>query len=136
GSPAAQPLSALPPPAAKPPVASPPEDLGAKTRETAPAAADVPPALEDLVTRVMPAVVTIQTSVGRGSGFFVTPDTVITNVHVVGTDSTVTIRRSNGTTTMARVQATSPAYDIAVLKVFGIVSNQTVLELGTAAGVR
>ena len=37
---------------------------------------------------------------------------------------------------MARVQATSPAYDIAVLKVFSVVSNQTVLELGTAASVR
>src|SRR5207244_12486683 len=88
GSPAAPPLSAPPPPAAKPPVAPPPEDLGAKTRETAPAAADVPPTLEDLVTRVMPAVVTIPTAVGRSSGIFLTPDSVLTKVHVSATDST------------------------------------------------
>ena len=110
-----------------------PEPLAA----TPPAAAAVTPdALEDLVTRVMPAVVTIQTPTSRGSGFFVAPDTLITNVHVVGTESTVTIRRPNGTTTTARVQATSPAFDIAVLKVFEIVSNQTVIPLGTAASVR
>jgi len=84
----------------------------------------------------MPAVVTIETASSRGSGFFVTPDTIITNVHVVGTDSTVTIRRPNGTATTARVQATSPAFDIAVLKVAGVLSKQAVLQLGTAASVR
>jgi hypothetical protein len=84
----------------------------------------------------MPAVVTIQTPTSRGSGFFVTPDTIITNVHVVGTDSTVTIRRSSGTTSAARVQTTSPAFDIAVLKVFDVVTSQTVIPLGTAASVR
>ena len=99
-------------------------------------AADTPAALEDLITRVMPAVVTIQTQTSRGSGFFVTPDTVITNVHVVGTESTVTIRRPDGATTMARVQTTSPVFDIAVLKVFGVASNQAILQLGTAASVR
>jgi trypsin-like peptidase len=85
---------------------------------------------------VMPAVVSIQTPTSRGSGFFVTPDTIITNVHVVGTDSTVTIRRSNGTTTTARVQTTSPAFDIAVLKVFDVMSNQAIIPLGTTASVR
>ena len=84
----------------------------------------------------MPAVVTIQTPTSRGSGFFVAPDTLITNVHVVGTESTVTIRRSNGTTTTARVQATSPAFDIAVLKVSDVVPNQTIIPLGATASVR
>jgi hypothetical protein len=85
---------------------------------------------------VNPAVVTIQTSSSRGSGFFVAPDTIITNVHVVGTESTVTIRRPNGTSTTARVQTISPAFDIAVLTVFGVVPNQPSLQLGTDAGIR
>ena len=125
-----------------PPAGDPvPDRLNAIAPEAAPPAADTlaadtPTALEDLITRVMPAVVTIQTQTSRGSGFFVTPDTVITNVHVVGTESTVTIRRPDGATTMARVQATSPAFDIAVLKVLGVVSNQVILQLGTAASVR
>ena len=119
-----------------PPADPVPDDLTATGPEAAPSAADMPAALEDLITHVMPAVVTIQTATSRGSGFFVAPDTIITNVHVVGTESTVTIRRPNGTTTMARVQATSPAFDIAVLKVFGALSDQAILQLGTAAGVR
>jgi len=119
----------------RPPAAL-PDDLGARPRDAPAASADAPPALEDLISRVAPAVVTIQTASSRGSGFFVTPDTIITNVHVVGTDSTVTIRRWNGTTTTARVQATAPAFDIAVLKVASVLSNQVSLQLGTTASVR
>ena len=37
-----------------------------------------------MVSRVIPAVVLVQTPNGRGSGFFVGPDTIVTNVHVVG----------------------------------------------------
>jgi S1-C subfamily serine protease len=126
-----------PPPAETVPRADPvPEPLAATPPAPEPPAAVTPDALEDLVTRVMPAVVTIQTPTSRGSGFFVAPDTLITNVHVVGTESTVTIQRPNGTTTTARVQATSPAFDIAILKVFEVVSNQTVIPLGTTASVR
>ena len=39
--------------------------------------------LEDMVDRVMPAIVLVETTGGRGSGFFVRHDTLITNVHVV-----------------------------------------------------
>ena len=92
--------------------------------------------LEDLISRVMPAVVTIQTPSSRGSGFFVAADTIITNVHVVGTEPTVTIRRPDGTTTTARVEATAPAFDIAVLKVLGVRTGQAVIPLGAAAAVR
>jgi S1-C subfamily serine protease len=133
-APAPAPLDMSPRPA------PPPDDLGATAPEAAPAntleAADAPPSLEDLISRSMPAVVSVQTPSSRGSGFFVALDTIITNIHVVGTDSTVTVRRPNGTTTTARVQATSPAFDIAVLKVSGIISNQPVLPLGTAASIR
>jgi len=95
-----------------------------------------PASLEDVISVVMPAVVTIQTGSSKGSGFFVTNDTVLTNVHVVGTSSTVTITRANGTTTMARVQSTEPAFDVAVLKVPGAVANQTSIPLGNASNIR
>jgi S1-C subfamily serine protease len=42
-----------------------------------------PSSLEEVVSNAMAAVVLIDTSSGRGSGFFVTPDTVVTNAHVV-----------------------------------------------------
>ena len=41
----------------------------------------------------MPAVVLIETTGGRGSGFYVRHDTLITNVHVVQNDGYVTLRR-------------------------------------------
>ena len=100
-----------------------------------PAPASVP-ALEDLVNRVSPAVVTIQTSTGRGSGFFVTPDTVLTNVHVVASNSVVTIRRTDGATTTARVETTSPAFDIAVLKLSNPMPGQPTIAMGSAAAAR
>jgi S1-C subfamily serine protease len=111
-------------------VADPPEP------DPTPAASDVLPALEDVISLVMPAVVTIQTGSSRGSGFFVTPDTLLTNVHVVGTNSTVTVVRPNGMTATASVQATEPAFDIAVLKIAGVLANQSVIELGSAANIR
>src|SRR3954469_6177081 len=114
---------------------APPDDLAPPVSE--PASSDAAlPSLEDVISVVMPAVVTVQTGSSKGSGFFVTPDTVLTNVHVIGTNATVTITRANGMTTTARVQSTEPAFDVAVLKVAGVLSNQTVIPLGTASNVR
>jgi S1-C subfamily serine protease len=105
--------------------------------EPIPVTADAPAlALEDVISNVMPAVVTIHTATSRGSGFFVTPDTVLTNVHVVGTNPMVTIVRPNGAATTARVQSTTAAFDIAVLKVTGVLPNQPVIPLGTAESIR
>ncbi len=94
------------------------------------------PALEDLVSRAAPAVVLIETAAGRGSGFFVAPDTVITNVHVVGDQNTVTLRRAGGETVTAHVEARAPEFDLAVLKVSGGSANQQTLALATASRLR
>src|SRR5438067_4043357 len=84
----------------------------------------------------MPAVVTVQTTSGRGSGFFVAADTILTNVHVVGSNAGGTTRRADGSTTNARVESTSAAYDIAVLKVGAPRGDQTTIPMGSAAGAR
>jgi hypothetical protein len=94
-----------------------------------------PPALEELIARVMPAVVTVQAANSRGSGFFVAPDTILTNVHVVGTNQTVTVRRPDGLTTTASVVSLSPAFDIAVLKV-QTPPGQPSVQLGAASDIR
>src|SRR5258706_2015773 len=72
---------------------------GSEPRPASPA----PAGLEDVVSRAMPALVRVETATGFGSGFFITPDTMLTNVHVVGANTSVTIRRPDGKTTMARV---------------------------------
>jgi V8-like Glu-specific endopeptidase len=83
----------------------------------------------------MPAVVLIETSAGRGSGFFVAPDTIVTNAHVVGRDSSVSIRRANGETTTARVESVAQELDLAVLKTTGSAAQAT-LALGSSASAR
>jgi len=100
-----------------------------------PAASSLP-SLEDVVSRIMPAVVLVETSSGRGSGFFVSPDTLITNVHVVGSNSSVTIRRMGGATAPARVAAAASQFDIAVLKISNPDAGQAVISLGSALNAR
>jgi S1-C subfamily serine protease len=103
----------------------------------APSASPASPAsLEDVVGRVMPAVVLVETSSGRGSGFYVRPDTVITNVHVVKEDGFVRLRRVDGTTVSARVDLRSPAFDIAILRVATPSPDQVVIPMGSAETLR
>lgn len=92
-------------------------------------------AFEDVVAQVLPAVVSIQTPEGRGSGFFVRPDTVLTNEHVVTGHSYVelTVGTRNYS---ARVVTTSTGADLAVLQVSMPNPQQAVLRLGSVAAAR
>lgn len=92
--------------------------------------------LEDVVSRIMPAVVVIETSSGRGSGFFVRPDTLITSLHVVNQETFVNLRRIDGTTASARVDLRAPAYDLAVLRVTTPAANQVTIPIGSAGTLR
>ena len=121
-------------PAAAPDPAPVPD--GALTGSPQPSAPPNLPSLEDVVSRIIPAVVLVETSSGRGSGFFVSADTLITNVHVVGGNSSVTIRRMGGATAPARVSAASFEFDIAVLKISSPAAGQAVISLGSAVNAR
>lgn len=108
-----------------------------KTPTTTPPPPLAPPgSIEEMVDRVMPAVVLVETTVGRGSGFYVSHDTLITNVHVVENDSYVTLKRSDGSTVSARVDKKAPAYDIAILKVSSPSPNQVVVPMGSAQALK
>ncbi len=102
----------------------------------APAAAPTPAGLEDVISQAMPAVVRVETAGGFGSGFFISPDTMLTNVHVVGGNTTVTIRRPDGTTLTGRVDATAPELDIAVIRISNPDPKQPTLPLGSGARAR
>jgi putative serine protease PepD len=66
-----------------------------------------------------PAVVSVRSSDGEGTGFVVRSDgTLVTNAHVVGSDETVQIRfGDDGRTVNARVVGADTSSDLAVLKV-------------------
>jgi hypothetical protein len=89
-----------------------------------------------MVNRVLPAVVLVEAGSSRGSGFFVAPDTLLTNVHVVGRLSSVTVRRSSAPTLTARVEVTGADVDVAVLKISPADDKQPTLPLGATADAR
>ena len=92
--------------------------------------------LEDVVSRAMPAVVRVEASGGFGSGFFVASDTIVTNAHVVGSNSSVTIRRIDGRTTPARVDTTAPELDIAIMRISTPDPLQATLTMGSGMNAR
>jgi trypsin-like peptidase len=88
------------------------------------------------VGRALPAVVLIETAAARGSGFFVTADTILTNAHVVGSETIVTIRTAGGETTKATVQVAAPEFDLAVLKATSPTPTQAIIHLAPVSDVR
>jgi S1-C subfamily serine protease len=92
-------------------------------------------ALEDVVARSLPAVVSIQAGVSRGTGFFVRPNQVLTNAHVVGTQVSVQLQ-SGDVSYSARVASVSPGTDLALLEVFNPSPKQVTLPLGALTDVR
>ncbi len=99
-------------------------------------AALVPAALEDVVSNSIPAIVSIETGEGRGSGFFAAPGTVITNRHVVGGNTSVTVRLASGASLQGRVDTVSQDFDLALVHVFGADPAQPLLPLGSVNSVR
>jgi hypothetical protein len=93
------------------------------------------PRLEDLVSRVVPAVAFIQSGQNRGTGFFIARDKVLTNAHVVGGQSSVKMQVGDATYS-ARVVSTSTGSDLAVLQVYNPNPSQQVLTLGSVSGAR
>ena len=101
-----------------------------------PATDAAPTSLEEVVSRAMPAVVRVETGSGTGSGFFVAPDTILTNAHVVSGSTSVTIRRAGGSSAAARVDTTAADIDVAVLHLMNPDPNQPTLAMRSATRVR
>ncbi len=93
-------------------------------------------ALEDVVSSSLPAIVSIETREGRGSGFFVAPKTVVTNRHVVGTNTSVNVRLGSGDVVPGRVDTVSQDFDLALVRVDSAPSSQIVLPMSSVSAVR
>jgi S1-C subfamily serine protease len=130
--------------AAAPPDASPavdgiplpglPEPVMVRTPAAVPATS-APSSLEDVVGRVLPAVASIVAGGSRGTGFFVRPDRVLTNAHVVEGHTSVRLHVGDATYT-ARVVTQSPGTDLAVLQVYNPDPAQPSLRLGSVTSAR
>lgn len=95
-----------------------------------------PLTIEEIVTRTIPAVVTVETRRGHGSGFFVAPDTLLTNAHVVHDYSTVVLRPGGGSPVFARVVIAARDVDLAVLRLDRAAERQVWLPLGSPSDVQ
>ncbi len=94
-----------------------------------------PGSFADVVSRCAPAVVTIESAVGLGTGFFVSPTQVLTNYHVVAQNATVTLRFRNGQQARGRVTARSPDADLALVESEVALADRA-LELRQVSSVR
>ena len=122
-----------------------PGDLTAKAPGPEPAAAPpavvanaggAPASLEDMIAASTPAVVLIETDSGRGSGFFVRSDLLVSNAHVVKGSTTVKLKFADGKTGSALVIAVAENVDLAILRPAAGSEGTTVLELSSIARVR
>ena len=91
--------------------------------------------LEDVVARAVPAITAIHAGQGRGTGFFVRPDSVLTSAHVIDGHATVQLQVGAARYT-ARVVTVSRAADLAMLRVLDPSPTQPVLPLGSTSAVR
>lgn len=109
------------------------DPTGASTGEPLEAASPNgrPLTIEEIVTRTIPAVVTVETRRGHGSGFYVSPDTLLTNAHVVHEYSTVVLRPHGGSPVFARVVTAARDVDLAILKLDRRADRQVWLPLGS-----
>jgi S1-C subfamily serine protease len=92
--------------------------------------------LEDVVSAALPAIVLVQTTDARGTGFFVSSDTVVTNAHVVDGATYVTLRTASGDETPAMVTVRSNELDLAELHVSKVRPGQVTLALADSSHLR
>jgi S1-C subfamily serine protease len=85
------------------------------------AATDEQQAIEQVIATALPSVVEIQNSTGLGSGVvYDTKGDIVTNAHVVGSDTTFRVITSGSATPLpARLVGTYPPGDLAVVNVSG-----------------
>jgi hypothetical protein len=131
-------------PQMSPPHTTPAKPVDAAVPVTTPAPAPSPPSesagaaapsIEDVLSRAMASVVSLRTEAGSGSGFFLSPDTIITNEHVVAGHSTVTVRSHDGVERSGRVVVRQPSVDLATVKLSPPIPQQA-LPVGRLTDVR
>ena len=88
----------------------------AEPRTETTAANDAAGGYAEVVERLAPSVVTVETGTGVGSGVVLRPDILVTNRHVVGDAKEVTINYADGDRSPGEVLASDAVTDLAVVR--------------------
>ncbi len=99
-------------------------------------ASEAPANLEDTIGFAIESVVSIISDEGRGSGFLVDSQTVITNHHVVGGARNVLVKLSNGSALSGTVVRIAESHDLALVRLDRELADRRSLELSSVSGVR
>ncbi|MEE9415798.1 MAG: trypsin-like peptidase domain-containing protein [Acidimicrobiales bacterium] len=112
-----QPTAAPLPVVATAPATADPKSEPASTPAPAIVDEDAPEPVAAVAAAVSPSVVGIVTTFGEGSGISYTDSLLITNAHVVGDASSVTVLLADGREVDGTVVGTDPSRDVAVVEV-------------------
>jgi S1-C subfamily serine protease len=91
---------------------------------------------EDVMASALAAVALVESPAGNGTGFFVAPDTLVTNAHVVESHAYVRVRTSTGGSLTARVVQRHDETDLALLRTPDARAGQAVLPLASSREAR
>lgn len=137
--PALTPVPAVPTPAVRASVLATVPPASPTPPPTVPAAPAAAPEEGDVVRRAMRSVVQVRTSRGLGTGFLARrrgeEDLFITNVHVVGDATAVSLIAPDGTERSGRVMARDEAADLTVVATKRL-QEMVPLQLGRAGSLR
>ena len=113
----------------------PPPEIGTSDSVEPPALA-APVNLEDTIGLAIESVVSIISDEGRGSGFLVDPQTVITNHHVVGGSRNVLVKLSTGSALSGTVERIAEGHDLALVRLDRQLTDRRSLALASVSSLR
>lgn len=97
--------------------------------------AALPPS-DDIVQRALPALVLVETSASRATGFYIAPDLIATTRHAMGTDSSALITMPDSKQMNAVMVQSTYRQDVAVLRTQAAPLFTQALSLGRTNDVR
>jgi hypothetical protein len=92
--------------------------------------------LEDTIGLAIESVVSIISDEGRGSGFLVDPEMVITNHHVVGGAKNVLVKLSSGSALSGTVERIAENHDLALVRLDRQLTDRRSLQLASVEALR
>jgi len=115
---------------------SPPPTEGGTGAAAEPPQVEASANLEDTIGLAIESVVSIISDEGRGSGFLVDAETVITNHHVVGGSKNVLVKLSSGSALSGTVERIAESHDLALVRLDRQLTDRRSLELASVQALR